>query len=103
MQPVHAMSVMSLMSLDWDMGRADTKGVTVNDADAVDALLADLPEVLTPEEISDLLRVSTATVTRWQRDSGLKTLVLGERLRRVRKTDLRAFLITADQMEEPDA
>lgn len=103
MQPVHAMSVMSLMSLDWDMRRADTKGVTVNDAAAVDALLADLPEVLTPEEISDLLRVSTATVTRWQRDSGLKTLVLGERLRRVRKTDLRAFLITADQMEEPDA
>ncbi len=75
----------------------------MNDAAAVDALLADLPEVLTPEEISDLLRVSTATVLRWQREYGLKTLVLGERLRRVRKTDLRAFLITADTMEERDA
>nr|WP_260399384.1 helix-turn-helix domain-containing protein [Micrococcus flavus] len=55
------------------------------------------------EEIADLLRVSTATVLRWQREAGLKTLVLGERLRRVRKTDLRAFLITADEMEERDA
>lgn len=75
----------------------------MNDAAAVDALLADLPEVLTPEEISDLLRVSTATVLRWQREYGLKTLVLGERLRRVRKTDLRDFLIAADTMEERDA
>ncbi|CAM3563858.1 DNA-binding protein [Micrococcus flavus] len=75
----------------------------MNDVAAVDELLADLPEVLTLEEIADLLRVSTATVLRWQREAGLKTLVLGERLRRVRKTDLRAFLITADEMEERDA
>lgn len=75
----------------------------MNDAAAVDELLADMPEVLTQEEIADLLRVSTATVLRWQREAGLKTLVLGERLRRVRKADLRAFLVTADAMEEPDA
>ena len=92
-----------LMFLDCFVWHDDTEGVIVNDAAAVDALLADLPEVLTPEEISDLLRVSTATVLRWQREYGLKTLVLGERLRRVRKTDLRAFLITADTMEERDA
>ncbi|MCV7451184.1 helix-turn-helix domain-containing protein [Micrococcus luteus] len=75
----------------------------MNDVAAVDELLADLPEVLTLEEIADLLRVSTATVLRWQHKAGLKTLVLGERLRRVRKADLRDFLVTADGIEESDA
>lgn len=72
----------------------------MNDAAAVDALLADMPEVLTMEEISDLLRVSTATVLRWTKDDGLKVLVLGERIRRIRKVDLHAFLVQADSIKE---
>ncbi len=91
------------MSLDSLISHMDYRGVIVNDAAAVDELLADLPEVLTLEEIADLLRVSTATVLRWQHKAGLKTLVLGERLRRVRKADLRDFLVTADGIEESDA
>lgn len=73
----------------------------MNDAATVDELLADLPEVLTLDEIATLLRVSPNTVLKWQREDGLKTLVLGERLRRVRKADLREFLIQADTAEEP--
>lgn len=72
----------------------------MNDPAAIDALLEDLPEVLTMDEIADLLRVSTATVLRWQKDNGLRAIVLSERLRRVRKADLREFLVQADNIEE---
>lgn len=74
----------------------------MNDPQAVDELLSDLPEVVTFEEIAELLRVSPATVLRWQREQGLKTLVLGSRIRRVRKTDLREFLLHGDDIEESD-
>ena len=76
------------------------ESVRVNDPAAVDALLAELPEVLTLEEIADLLRVSTTTVMRWHRDNGLKALVLSERIRRVRKADLHDFLVQTDQIQE---
>lgn len=75
----------------------------MNDPQAVEELLADLPEVLTLEEIADLLRVSNATVLRWQREHGLRSLVLGSRIRRVRKADLREFLIRSDEIEETNA
>ena len=73
----------------------------MNDPEAVDALLADLPDVLTIDEIAELLRVSNSTVLRWQPE-GLKVLTLSERVRRVRKPDLRAFLLRTNDAEESD-
>ena len=75
--------------------------VRVNDPAAVDALLAEMPEVLTIDEIATLFRVSKNTVLKWQHE-GLKMLTLGERIRRVRKIDLREFLLHADDVEESD-
>lgn len=74
----------------------------MNDPDAIDELLADQPEVLTLDEVRELLRVSNNTVLKWQREHHLKVIVLGERLRRVRKSDLRTFLIRADEIDEAE-
>jgi len=63
-------------------------------SDAVDALLADQPEMLTPDEVADLLRVTTHTVARWRREGQLKTFTMG-RIVRITKDDLRIFLQAA--------
>lgn len=73
----------------------------MNDPVTVEALLADLPELLTIDEIAELLRVSNSTVLRWQPE-GLKVLTLSERVRRVRKADLREFLLRTNDAEEPN-
>jgi len=63
-------------------------------SDAVDALLADQPEMLTPDEVADLLRVTPHTVARWRREGQLKTFTMG-RIVRITKDDLRIFLQAA--------
>jgi len=59
--------------------------------DAVDALLADQPDMLTPDEVADLLRVTLHTVARWRREGQLKAFTIG-RIVRIQKDDLRTFL-----------
>jgi excisionase family DNA binding protein len=73
----------------------------MNDPQAVDALLAELPELSTTEEIADLMRVKTGTILKWSKDFGLKSISVGSRIRRFRKEDLRAFLLTSDELSDP--
>lgn len=71
----------------------------MNNPDAVDAMLADLPEVITAEEVGSMLRVTPVTVTKWARQGNLKAIKVGKRMVRIRKEDLRAFLLHADESE----
>lgn len=59
--------------------------------DAVDALLADQPEVMTPQEVADLLRVSQQTIARWRREGRLPAFTMGRTVR-IRREDLRQML-----------
>lgn len=67
--------------------------VTMNEPDAVDDLIADLPEWATTEEIADTMRVKPQTVLKWNKEYGLKTVAVGTRVRRYRKKDFREFLL----------
>lgn len=70
--------------------------------DAVDALLADQPEVMTPPEVAELLRVSQQTIARWRRDGQLRAFTMGRTVR-IRKEDLRQMLLAAyEQPSEGD-
>jgi len=69
----------------------------MNDPKAVESLLDGLPDVLTTEEVANLMRVDTSTVIRWSRDYGLRIIAIGPRLRRIRLEDLREFLLTSDE------
>ena len=60
----------------------------------IDALLEEQPDVLSPDEVAQLLRVSSQTVLRWVQDGQLAVITLGPRLRRIRKGDLREFLLS---------
>jgi len=71
--------------------------VTVNDPEAVDDLIADLPEWATTEEIADIMRVKPQTVLKWNKDYGLKSVSVGARVRRYRKKDVRDFLLNSDE------
>lgn len=71
--------------------------VTVNDPDAVNDLIADLPEWATTEEIADVMRVKPQTVLKWNKDYGLKSVSVGSRVRRYRKKDVRDFLLKSDE------
>ena len=62
--------------------------------DAVEALLANQPEVMTPQEVADLLRVSLQTIGRWRREGHLPAFTMGRTVR-IRKEDLRQLLQTA--------
>lgn len=95
------MRLMRAVHLTHDMDAMKMESVRMNDPVAVDALLADLPELLTVDEIAELFRVSNSTVLRWQPE-GLKMLTISERVRRVRKSDLRAFLLRDGNPEESD-
>jgi len=59
--------------------------------DAVDALLADQPEVMTPQEVADLLRVSQQTIARWRREGQLPAFTMGRTVR-IRREDVRHML-----------
>lgn len=71
----------------------------MNDPTAIDALLADVPEMLTTEEVAELMRVERPTVLRWANEQGLKVLSVGPRLKRIRREDLRTFLLTSDELK----
>lgn len=73
----------------------------MNDPEAIDSLLGSYPEVMTAEEVADLMRVGTSTVARWSRDYGLRSIGVGPRVRRYRKADVRAFLLHSDELAEP--
>ncbi|MFD6815237.1 helix-turn-helix domain-containing protein [Enteractinococcus coprophilus] len=62
--------------------------------DAVEALLADQPDIMTPQEVADLLRVSHHTIARWRRDGRLRAFDMGRTVR-IRKEDLRELLQAA--------
>lgn len=69
----------------------------MNDQNAIDALLKGLPELLTTEEVGKLMRVDTTTVTRWAEKFGLKIISIGPRVKRIRRDDLKEFLLTSDE------
>lgn len=69
----------------------------MNDPSLVDRIIEDLPEIVTVDEIAEVLRVENPTVRRWIRDDHLHGIRLGQRLVRVYKDDLRAFLLKADE------
>jgi len=69
----------------------------MNDPKAVESLLDGLPDVLTTEEVAQLMRVDSSTVIRWSRDYGLRLIAIGPRLKRVRIEDLRDFLLHSDE------
>lgn len=69
----------------------------MNDKTAVDALLQDLPEVLTVAEVAELMRVDASTVGQWAKDYGLTVITIGPRTRRIRLEDLREFLLHSDE------
>lgn len=73
----------------------------MNDPEAIDDLLADLPNLTTTEELAELMRVKPQTVLKWTKDNGLKSITVGLRIRRFRKTDVRSFLLRADEINEP--
>lgn len=72
----------------------------MNDPEAVDDLITDLPEWATTEEIADRMRVKPQTVLKWNREYGLKSVSVGGRVRRYRKKDVRDFLLTSDDGNE---
>lgn len=74
----------------------------VNDPTVVDAILEDCPELASSSEVAQLLRVEPGTVTKWIRHGELNGLKIGTRTTRVRKTDLREFLLRADEMNLSD-
>lgn len=71
----------------------------MNDPNAIDGLLAGVPDVLTTEEVAELMRVERPTVLRWANEYGLKVLSIGTRVKRIRKEDLREFLLHSDELE----
>lgn len=71
--------------------------VTMNDPEAVEDLIAQLPEWATTEEIADIMRVKAQTVLKWNREYGLKSVSIGSRVRRYRKKDVRDFLLNSDE------
>lgn len=74
--------------------------VTMNEPDAVDDLIADLPEWATTEEIADTMRVKPQTVLKWNKEYGLKTVSVGTRVRRYRKKDVREFLLHSAEVTD---
>lgn len=74
--------------------------VTMNEPDAVDDLIADLPEWATTEEIADTMRVKPQTVLKWNKEYGLKTVSVGTRVRRYRKKDVREFLLRSAEVTD---
>jgi len=69
----------------------------MNDPKAIESLLDGMPDVLTTDEVAQLMRVDSSTVIRWSRDYGLRIIAIGPRLKRVRLVDLRDFLLTSDE------
>ncbi|MEW1982436.1 helix-turn-helix domain-containing protein [Citricoccus sp. NPDC079358] len=72
----------------------------MNDPKAVDSLLEGQPELLTTDEIAELMRVSQGTVLRWMKEQGLPAITVGPRLRRVQRDHFRDWLLKADEIDD---
>lgn len=72
----------------------------MNEPEAVDDLIADLPEWATTEEIADTMRVKPQTVLKWNKEYGLKNVAVGTRVRRYRKKDVRDFLLRSAEAND---
>lgn len=86
------------LTATWILDQIGT--VTMNEPDAVDDLIADLPEWATTEEIADTMRVKPQTVLKWNKEYGLKTVSVGTRVRRYRKKDVREFLLRSAEVTD---
>lgn len=65
-------------------------------------LFDDSPDLLTTEEIANVLRVSTSTVVRWATDEGLTCIQVGPRLHRFPKWAVKDFLTTTAKNRHDD-
>lgn len=72
----------------------------MNDPKAVDSLLDGQPDLLTTDEIAELMRVSQGTVLRWIKEQGLPVITVGPRLRRVQLPHFREWLLKADEIND---
>jgi excisionase family DNA binding protein len=72
----------------------------MNDPKAVDSLLEGQPDLLTTDEVAELMRVSQGTVLRWIKDQGLTVIAIGPRLRRIQREHLREWLLRADEIDD---
>lgn len=70
----------------------------MNDPAAIDSLLESLPDVLTTEDVAEMMRVESQTVRKWIQHYGLRAISVGPRIKRIRKADLRDFLLTSDDL-----
>lgn len=70
----------------------------MNDPRVVESIIEQSPELASSNEVAKLLRVEPATVTKWIRHGELQGIKIGKRTTRIRKEDLRSFLLNADEM-----
>lgn len=70
----------------------------MNDPRVVESIIEQSPELASSNEVAKLLRVEPATVTKWIRYGELQGIKIGKRTTRIRKEDLRSFLLSADEM-----
>ena len=59
--------------------------------DGLDRLFADLPDLLTPEEVAELLRVKRATIFRWLNAGTLPGYKIGSNWR-IDRESVRSFM-----------
>lgn len=69
--------------------------------DGLDHLFADLPELLTPEEVGEMLRLKRATIFRWLADGTLPGYKLGNSWR-IDREALRDFMKAGSNRTEQD-
>lgn len=75
----------------------------MNDPRLIDELLEGFPDLATPQEVGDLLRVGIVTINKWMRSGHIPSIRAGLRVNRIPKKELREFLLNADEMKDPDA
>lgn len=75
----------------------------MNDPKLIDDLLEGFPDLATPQEVGDLLRVGIVTINKWMRSGHIPSIRAGLRVNRIPKKELREFLLNADEMKDPDA
>lgn len=74
----------------------------MNDPRLIDELLEGFPELATPQEVGDLLRLGIVTINKWLRSGQLPVIRAGRRVNRIPKKELREFLLNADTLIDPE-
>lgn len=74
----------------------------MNDPRLIDDLLEGFPELATPQEVGDLLRLGIVTINKWLRSGQLPVIRAGRRVNRIPKKELREFLLNADTLIDPE-